>query len=205
MNIYKITAGIYAVNCYIVYSNKTKDTIVIDPGGDAGEIIKFIDENNLNLKYIVLTHGHGDHIGGVPELKSYYNVPLLIHEDDVELLIDCNKNLSNMMAMGCIEMHPDAELKHNDVIEFGDINAQVLHTPGHTKGGISLKIANNVISGDTLFNSSIGRSDLYGGNTETLIDSIKSQLMTLPEDTIVLPGHGLPTSIKFEKYNNPFL
>lgn len=205
MKIYKIPAGVYAVNCYIVYSEKTKDAIVVDPGGDADNIIKFIDENNLKLKYMVLTHGHGDHIGGIPDLKEYYDVPLLIHEDDVELIIDCNKNLSNRMAMGCIELSPDLELKDNDLIEFGDLKAQVLHTPGHTKGGISLKLTNNVISGDTLFRGSIGRSDLYGGNHETLINSIKSRLLTLSEDTIVLPGHGEPSSIKYEKYNNPFL
>jgi hydroxyacylglutathione hydrolase len=205
MNIHKIAAGIYAVNCYVVYSESTKSAIVVDPGGDSDDIIKFIDENNLDLNYIVLTHGHGDHIGGVAELKKYYKVPIMIHEKDAEIIKDCNLNLSNMMAMGCVEITPDIELKDNDIIEFGELKAIVLHTPGHTKGGISLKLNNNVISGDTLFKGSIGRSDLYGGDHEVLLNSIKSKLLSLPEDTKVFPGHGAPTFIKFEKYNNPFL
>jgi glyoxylase-like metal-dependent hydrolase (beta-lactamase superfamily II) len=205
MKIHRLPAGIYAVNCYIVYSENTLDGIVIDPGGDADEIKKYIENNNVKLKYIVLTHGHGDHIGGVNELKKSFKVPVLIHEDDVELLQDCNKNISALMAMGCVELDPDKTLMDNDIIEFGDIKAVVLHTPGHTKGSICLKIENYLISGDTLFNRSIGRTDLYGGSFETIINSIKTKLLILPEETVVLPGHGQSSTIKNEKENNPFL
>ncbi|WFA09844.1 MBL fold metallo-hydrolase [Tissierella sp. Yu-01] len=205
MNIIRLQAGIYAVNCYIVYSKNTMDGIVVDPGGDAEAIKNYIEENNISLKSIVLTHGHGDHIGGVKELKEYYNVPVFIHEDDAEMLEDCSKNLSSSMAIGCVELTPDGLLNDNDIIEVGDLEVLILHTPGHTKGGICLKIKDHLISGDTLFNSSIGRTDLYGGNFDTLINSIKTKLLVLPEDTTVLPGHGQPTTIKAEKYGNTFL
>lgn len=205
MNIFKIPAGIYAANCYIVFSDDTKAGIIVDPGGDVGDLTKFINENNIDLKYIVLTHGHGDHIGGITELKNKYNIPLLIHEDDQEMLEDGNKNLSNTMAMGAIELAPDRILKDNDIIEFGELTALVIHTPGHTKGGICLKIEDNLITGDTLFKGSIGRTDLFGGNYDDLLKSILTKLIVLPDETIVLPGHGQSSTIKSERLSNPFL
>lgn len=205
MNIFKIPAGIYAANCYIVFSDDTKAGIIVDPGGDVGDLTKFINENNIDLKYIVLTHGHGDHIGGITELKNKYNIPLLIHEDDKEMLEDGNKNLSNTMAMGAIELAPDRLLKDNDIIEFGELTALVIHTPGHTKGGICLKIEDNLITGDTLFKGSIGRTDLFGGNYDDLLKSILTKLIVLPDETIVLPGHGQSSTIKSERLSNPFL
>lgn len=205
MNIFKIPAGIYAANCYIVFSDDTKAGIIVDPGGNVGDLTKFINENNIDLKYIVLTHGHGDHIGGITELKNKYNIPLLIHEDDQEMLEDGNKNLSNTMAMGAIELAPDRILKDNDIIEFGELTALVIHTPGHTKGGICLKIEDNLITGDTLFKGSIGRTDLFGGNYDDLLKSILTKLIVLPDETIVLPGHGQSSTIKSERLSNPFL
>lgn len=205
MKIKRIPAGIYAANCYIIYSENTKDGIVIDPGGDLDDILKFINENELNIKYIILTHGHADHIGGVIELKETLSVPLMIHEDDKEMLVDGNKNLSTMMAMGTIEIEPDNLLKDGDIIEFGDEKAEIIHTPGHTKGGICIKIGDNIITGDTLFSGSIGRTDLLGGDYETIIKSIKSKLIIYPDNVQIFPGHGASSTIGKEKVSNPFL
>ena len=205
LKIITMPAGVYAANCYIVYSENTKIGIIVDPGGDVEDLIKVINENHIKLEYIVLTHGHGDHIGGVKELKNKYNIPLLIHGHDIELIQDGKKNLSNIMAMGPIELIADMTLKDGDVIEFGGISALVLHTPGHTKGGICLKIDNYIITGDTLFKGSIGRTDLLGGDYEELINSIKTKLLVLSNETIVLPGHGQPSSIGKERISNPFL
>lgn len=205
MNIYRIPAGVYAANCYVIFSDKTNAGIIVDPGGDIEDIVKVIADNNINLKYIVLTHGHGDHIGGVSELKDRFNIPLLVHEDDVEMLSDGGKNLSINMVMGSIELIPDRILKDGETIEFGDLEALVIHTPGHTKGGICLKINDHLITGDTLFKGSIGRTDLLGGDYEALLNSIRTKLLVLPDDTIVLPGHGQQSTIKAEKVSNPFL
>lgn len=205
MNIYRIPAGIYAVNCYIVYSEDSKAGIVVDPGGSTDEIINFIEENKIDLKYIVLTHGHGDHIGGVKDLKDKYNIPVLIHKEDKEMLENASLNLSSSMAFGSIEIIPDETLGDDDTIKFGELEAIVLHTPGHTKGGICLKIESYLISGDTLFKGSIGRTDLYGGDYETLISSIRRKLLVLDDEIIVLPGHGQSSTIKNERLSNPFL
>ena len=205
MKISRIPAGIYAANCYIVFSQGSKAGIIVDPGGDTDDLIKVINDNEIELKYIVLTHGHGDHIGGVAELKSKYNIPLLIHEADSELLKDGNKNFSNIMGLGSVELNPDRTIKDGDEILFGELKALVIHTPGHTKGGICLKVNDQLISGDTLFKGSIGRTDLLGGSYEELINSIKNKLLILPGETIVLPGHGQPSTIRVEKTSNPFL
>lgn len=205
MRILRIPAGVYAANCYVVYSEETKKAIVVDPGGDVDDILKVVKDNGLDVLYIILTHGHGDHIGGVNELRPNLKAPVLIHEGDLELLTDGSKNLSSMMATGSIEINPDKFVKDGDIIEFGELRAKVIHTPGHTLGGICLLIGNYLISGDTLFQGSIGRTDLLGGDYEIIIKSIKNKLLTLCEDTIVLPGHGGETSIKREKLSNPFL
>lgn len=198
-------AGIYAANCYIVYSETTKDGIVVDPGGDVDQILGIIEKNNIAVQYIILTHGHGDHIGGIVELKAALNVPILIHEGDMELLTDGNKNLSTTMAMGTVEIKPDSLVNDGDILKFGDLEALIIHTPGHTKGGISIKIKDNIITGDTLFAGSIGRTDLLGGDFNTIIKSIKEKLLIYPDDTIVFPGHGEESTIGNEKKHNPFL
>lgn len=205
MKVIRIPAGIYAANCYIIYSETTKDGIIVDPGGDADIILKTIEENNLNVIHIVLTHGHGDHIGGVIDLLNVLKVSLLVHEDDVKMISDAKMNLSNIMPIGAVELNPDKVLKHGDIIKFGDLEAEIIHTPGHTLGGICIKIEDNLITGDTLFQGSIGRTDLEGGDYDTIIRSIKENLLPLPDNTIVWPGHGVQTTIGNEKRNNPFL
>lgn len=205
MKIMRIPAGVYAANCYIVYSETTKDGIVVDPGGDVDDLVDFIERKGLKIKNIILTHGHGDHIGGVIGLKKALNADVMIHKDDHELLIDGNKNLSSTMAIGSVAIEADRLLNDGDIIEFGDLKAEVIHTPGHTKGGIALKINDSIITGDTLFAGSIGRTDLLGGDYETIIKSIKEKLMILPDEVEVLPGHGGISTIGRERATNPFL
>lgn len=205
MKVIRIPAGIYAANCYIIYSETTKDGIIVDPGGDADVIFKTIEENHLKINHIILTHGHGDHIGGVMELLDILKVPLLVHEDDVDMISDAKMNLSNIMPIGAVELSPDKVVKDGDIILFGDLEAEIIHTPGHTRGGICIKIEENLITGDTLFQGSIGRTDLEGGDYDTIIKSIKEKLLIFPDNTIVWPGHGVQTTIGNEKRNNPFL
>lgn len=205
MKIIRIPAGIYAANCYIIYSESTRDGIVVDPGGDVDEILISIRENKLNIKYIILTHGHADHIGGLVDLRESLSASVMIHEEDRELLVNGNKNLSSMMAMGTIEIEPDVLLEDGDIIEFGDEKVEIIHTPGHTQGGICIKIGDNIITGDTLFAGSIGRTDLLGGDYETIIKSIKDKLLIYSDDVKIFPGHGVPSTIGRERVSNPFL
>lgn len=205
MKVVRIPAGIYAANCYLVYSENNKEAIVIDPGGDVDDIIAQIENLGLDIKYIILTHGHGDHIGGVRELKKYKNVPVAIHKDDEDLLNDGEKNLSSIMAMGTIEETADILLNEGDKIHFGNLTGKIIHTPGHTPGGITIEIDNGLFTGDTLFAGSIGRTDLLGGCFENIISSIKNKLLIYPDDTIVYPGHGPTSTIEKEKRFNPFL
>lgn len=205
MKIIRIPAGIYAANCYIVFDESTKNGIVVDPGGDVDDILASINENNIEIKHIILTHGHGDHIGGVIGLKDALGASVMIHELDKDMLIDGTKNLSTVMAMGSIEIEPDRLLKDGDVLKVGDLNIEIIHTPGHTFGGVCIKIEDNLITGDTLFAGSIGRTDLLGGDYNTIIKSIKDKLMIYPDDTKVYPGHGPSSTIGKEKVSNPFV
>lgn len=205
MEIIKLVVGDYAANCYIVFCKETKEGIIVDPGDESNRIIKSIEDNNLNIKYIVLTHGHGDHIGGVKELKKLLKVPVLIHEDEVDLLANADKNLSYRMSIGSVEINPDETLRDNSVIEFGKQRALVIHTPGHSPGGICIKINNQLITGDTLFKNSIGRTDLYSGDFDSIIKSIKSKILNLGDDIVILPGHGDLSTIGNEKIYNRFL
>ena len=205
MKIMRIPAGVYAANCYIVYSETTKEGIIVDPGGDVEDILGFIERKGLKIDKIVLTHGHGDHLGGVIGMKKSLNADVMIHRDDHELLVDGDKNLSSTMPMGSVEIQADRLLEDGDIIEFGDLKAEVIHTPGHTKGGIALKIKDSIITGDTLFAGSIGRTDLPGGDYDTIIKSIKDRLMIFPDAVEVMPGHGGISTIGRERNTNPFL
>lgn len=205
MKIYKIPAGIYAANCYILVDEMTNKSIIVDPGGSADDLLLFVDKNKLQIEYIVLTHGHADHIGGVNELHESLNIPIMAHIAEEELLKDADKNLSSQMAMGSVEILPSIFLKEGDKFSFGNINVEIIHTPGHTEGGMCLKIGDDLFSGDTLFKGSIGRSDLYGGNPNVLLDSIREKLLILNDNVKVWPGHGDATTIGEEKLFNRYL
>lgn len=205
MIVERMPVGVYAANCYIVYNEDTKNGVIIDPGGDGKEIVERINQLGVNVKYIILTHGHGDHIGGVLDVKRAFNAPVLIHELDVEYLSDPEKNLSSMMPMNEIEIEPDLRLKGGDVFKLDNYDIEIIHTPGHTKGGISIKIGDNLFTGDTLFAGSIGRTDFEGGSYSDIISSINDKLIKYPDETIVYPGHGPSSSIGREKSYNQFI
>lgn len=206
MLIKRMPLGCYAANSYILTCEDTKESVVVDPGGESEDTIKVLTDENLKLKYIILTHGHADHIGAVLDLKEKYDVPVLIHENDEELINDPDKNLSSQLPMKETFFKSDRNLKDGDIVKFGNIELEVIHTPGHTSGCICLKLGKDILTGDTLFLGSIGRTDLYGSSSqEELVDSIKKKIMIYEDDVNLHSGHGAESSIGFERKNNPFL
>ena len=188
-------------NCYIILDEKSKETMVIDPAGYADKIEELIHILEGKLKYIYLTHCHGDHILGVTDLKNRCGGKILIHREDAEGLNDKNINLSSVIDIPEIELEADSRIDDNDLIHLGDLEFKVIHTPGHTKGGTSLycEKENCLFSGDTLFRGTWGRTDLPTSSREDIMNSIVNKLMVLPEETIVYPGHGMMTKIGEEK------
>lgn len=188
-------------NCYIVMDEETKETIVVDPGGEADKIIDMLNILAAKVKYIYLTHCHGDHIGAVNKIKEAKDGKILIHRYDSEGLNNKAINLSPIIDMGDIELEADSRLDDNDLIHIGNLEFKVLHTPGHTKGGSSLYCEKEglVFTGDTLFRGTWGRTDLPTGSFEDIISSITNKLLILPGETIVYPGHGKSTKIEEEK------
>jgi glyoxylase-like metal-dependent hydrolase (beta-lactamase superfamily II) len=192
-------------NCYILGCENTKEAVVIDPGDDGDQILMALAKSALKVKYLINTHGHFDHVGANKAMKEATNAEIGIHPDDAPMLMELSKSAS-MFGLSAENSPPaDILLNHGDQLSFGDITLEVIHTPGHSKGGICLYTKGYLFAGDTLFKSSIGRTDLPGGNFDTLIASIRTKLFALPDDTIVYTGHGPETSIGDEKRMNPFL
>jgi len=208
MKIEYLILGEYQTNCYVLRKDDSaKDCLIIDPGLEAGELIEFLNEQKMNPIAVVLTHGHIDHIAGVAALRSQFpEIKVYIHNHDAEMLTDPNINLSAMSGTAFVTDAEDVSLKERDVIDLVGIKLLVLHTPGHTPGGISLysKEAGVVFVGDTLFADSIGRTDFPGGSMSQLMASVREKLFTLPDHTEVYPGHGPATTIAAEKAHNPF-
>ncbi|HVB75057.1 MAG TPA: MBL fold metallo-hydrolase [Ktedonobacteraceae bacterium] len=201
-----ITVGIFQENCYLYACPRTREAVIIDPGDEAPRILSRIEELQFIPKYIINTHGHIDHICAIDEVSAVYPVPLAIHADDVYMLSEEHTAHMYGREAPLVRRKPDMLLKEGDRISFGTLSLDVLETPGHTRGGICLVSAPYcVFSGDTLFNRSIGRTDFEGGNYEQLVTSIREKLYTLDEDLVVFPGHGEPTTIGAEKYENPFV
>lgn len=196
-----IVVGELGTNCYLVASSKTKDALLIDPGADADIIKKVLNNLKLSLKFIVLTHGHYDHIGALED----FNVPVYVHENDLEFLKNNNLNLGGDFARR-EKLNFEVKLLHDkDKISLADLELEVMHTPGHTPGGISLRLNKILFSGDTLFYHGIGRTDLPGGSFKQITHSIKERIFELEEDTIVFPGHGSATTIGTEKKENGYV
>ena len=197
----KLTVGPMECNSYIVGCDKTKDAVVIDPGADAERIKSLADKKGLKIRYVINTHGHGDHIGA----NGAFNVPILIHGLDEDCLTDPAKNLSSMFFFNISSPKAARLLEDGDTIEFGACRLSVIHTPGHTPGSISLKMGDEVFTGDTLFRGGIGRTDLPNGDETMLLRSIRDKLMVLGDDTKIYPGHGPDSTIGEERRNNPFI
>ncbi len=209
MNIRTLVLGEYQTNSYVLTAGDDTDKcLIIDTGLENSEMINYIKEMNLTPEALILTHGHADHIAGVPDIRENWpDISVVIHKDDAEMLTNATMNLSALTGMSFTTDPAEIILESAEKITFAGIEFDVLETPGHTPGGISLYCSEEgvLFSGDTLFSESIGRSDFPGGNHNKLISSIKEQLMTLPGQTKVYPGHGDMTTVSQEKAHNPFL
>ncbi|HUX47165.1 MAG TPA: MBL fold metallo-hydrolase [Desulfosporosinus sp.] len=198
--------GAMGANCYLYACMESKKAVIIDPGADGKKIYRWILEKGLKVDYILLTHGHVDHIGGVDELRALLGDVLVgIHADDAGMLTDGKKNLSSYLGAGLVLQSADFLLQDGQEITIGKEKLNVISTPGHSPGCVCFLSAEGLFSGDTLFAGSIGRTDFPGGSLDQLLKGVKDKLMILPEDTRVFPGHGEETSIGEEKRDNPYL
>lgn len=206
MKIVSLEVGTLGTNCYVVFDETTKEAAVIDPGGSVEAILAVLRDEKLAVKYIINTHGHADHVLGNMRVKEATGAPILIHEADASMLTSGQRNLSAYIG-GSVSCGPaDTLLKEGDVIKIAaGLELTVIHTAGHTPGGICLLTDSVLFSGDTLFAESIGRTDFPGGSYSQLITNIKNKLLVLDDTVKVLPGHGPETSIGHERKMNPFI
>jgi len=205
MKFKEIIVGALETNCYLVYCEETKECAVVDPGAEPERIFPEITEEELKPVAIINTHGHIDHTGANRDIKDHYDVPLYIHAGDNAMLGKIQQ-LELSLFLGAKDSPPaDHFLNDDDEIKIGNSSLRVLHTPGHSPGSISLLGDGFLLSGDTLFMEGVGRTDLPGGSQKQLEQSIREKIMTLPDNTIVLPGHGPQTTVGQERVNNPFL
>ena len=194
-------------NCSVIGDESTRQGMVIDPGDDIEDVLAIVHRHGLTIKQIVVTHGHIDHIGGAMKLKSITGAPILLNQNDLPQL----KLLGNFAAyIGIPTPEPvqiDQELRDADVLRAGQLAATVMHTPGHTEGSVCLYLPaeRKLIAGDTLFAGSIGRTDLPGGSFEKIMVSLRDRVLALPDETVVVPGHGPATTIGEERQSNPFI
>jgi len=200
----KIIAGPIGVNCYIIGCERTGAGAVIDPGENCEIIFSVLKDNHIDLKYILLTHGHIDHLAHLNRVKEKTNAEFLMHKDDQFLL----RGLSAQALMFGLpdpgKLLPDRFVEDNEKISLGELTITVLHTPGHSPGSVTFCVAKKLFVGDLIFEGSVGRTDLPGGNHQTLIDSVESKIFTLPPETEIYPGHGPHTTVRQEKASNPF-
>lgn len=204
MIIERLVVGMLDCNCYLAGCEDTKVGIVIDPGGDAPAVLDRVEQLGLNIKYILNTHGHIDHIAANRPVKEATGAQIAIHRDDAQWLITDQGDYARMLGVLSPGPPADVLLDEGDQVEFGNESLQVIHTPGHSLGGISLVGDGLVFCGDTLFAMGVGRVDLPGGSWETLMHSIKTRLFSMPDDTTVYTGHGSPTTVGREKGFNPW-
>ena len=205
-----VPVSMFASNCIIIGDETTKDAIVVDPGDEADKIISLLDKHGLHCRLIVLTHAHIDHAGGTAALHKKTGAKVVLHEKDA-FLFENLKMQANMFNLPYVpeSCSFEASLQEGEKIQWGNLTADILHTPGHSPGSVTLSLSHDgksyLICGDTLFMGSIGRTDIWGGNHEEIMASIKNKLLKFPDETIVVPGHGPTTTIGREKTSNPFI
>lgn len=202
-----LPVGVLQCNCSIVGDEQAHEAMVIDPGDQIEEILAILRQENLSLKYIVVTHAHIDHIGGAMKLKAATGAPILLNQNDLALMkmLDVQATWVGMRPPGQVQV--DESVADGQSLKIGNINSTVIETPGHTEGSICILFPQEkkLIAGDTLFAGSIGRTDLPGGSFDKIMRSLRTRLLALPDDTEVVPGHGPLTSIGEERETNPFL
>jgi hydroxyacylglutathione hydrolase len=201
-----IVVGVFAENCWIIGSRKTREGIVIDPGDQAEDILHLAEDMELKIKVIANTHAHIDHVLGVRGVKEATGAKFLLHADEVDVARGSVRTAAHMLGQPVEPPpEPDVFLDDGDEVEVAGVKLKVIHTPGHTPGGVSFYTNGVVFSGDTLFRGSIGRTDMPGGDYRQEMSSIVDRLLELPDDTIVLPGHMQETKIGIERQTNPFI
>ncbi len=202
-----LVVGSFAANCYIVGSPSTGKGMIIDPGADARTILQSVEKMGLSVSLIVVTHAHIDHVGAVLEVREKTRAQFAIHEAEKGLMLAGPMRMLTNLGLSPVKSppRPDRLLKDGDRLDIGDLQFEVLYTPGHSSGGLCLLGQGVVFSGDTLFRLGIGRTDFPGCSHQRLIESIDEKLMVLPDETVVYPGHGPPTTIGDERRENPFL
>lgn len=208
MHIHQMTVGMLQVCCYIVSCEETLEAVIIDPGGEEEQIIHYCAQHKLQVRYLIATHGHPDHVCGNAALQKAFSARIVIHTDDAMFFWQPEARRYFSMIGLPESPKPDLLVKDGDTITFGLERLQVIHTPGHSPGGMCLYSAPNCFTGDTLFAGGVGRTDFPGGDTQALLQSIRTRLLPLPAETIVWPGHGyggLRSTIGEEARENPFL
>jgi hydroxyacylglutathione hydrolase len=202
-----LPVGPLQCNCSVIGDEATREAMVIDPGDNIDDILALVTKHNLQVKQIIITHAHIDHVGGAMKLRVRTGAPILLNQNDYALLqmLDVQATWLGMASPGKVEI--DQTLGQDDTLKAGGLTASVIHTPGHTEGSICLYFPREkkLIAGDTLFAGSIGRTDLPGGSFKKIVDSLNEKLLALPDDTVVVPGHGPSTTIGQERESNPFL
>ena len=207
MKIKKYVVGMIGTNCYLVINEETKESVMVDPGAYPAKVKNAVKEQGLKLKAVLLTHAHFDHIMGLSDVMEDVKVPVYVEEADLPMMTDGESNLSSTYVRGGYRFEEAVPVSDGQQLEIAGFQFRVIHTPGHTPGGCCYCMEQEgvLFSGDTLFQTSVGRSDFPGGSASALVRSVKEKLLVLPEETHVYPGHMEETTIGYEKLHNPFI